>query len=195
VTTAGPDRAALLEAMREVARWALVCLGACRRLEGLAGRRPAGRTRPVDDPMVAIETYEAAKARLESALKELGGIPHGCPRDVANTLGKIWQMLRYGCGYVPYALGGFDQLEAEIARLLDEWPAADILAESRPLSMAELKGRGYERLTVAYMEEEWGMTRDRLDVMARKAEADGRIHPDYVFPPGRQKTLWARRKG
>jgi hypothetical protein len=60
----------------------------------------------------------------------------------------------------------------------------------------DLKSKGFVRLTVKRMREQWGIGVDTLEAMARRAAENGHIHADYrIVTPKRERQLWARIKG
>jgi hypothetical protein len=60
--------------------------------------------------------------------------------------------------------------------------------------VGELKERGFERITVKYMRENWDMGGDLIEVMAERAAEADHIHPDFEILRGKQNQLWARPK-
>jgi hypothetical protein len=70
-----------------------------------------------------------------------------------------------------------------------------ICSQAAVVSITDLQERGFERLTVGQMMDEWNMSRDPLEEMAKRAVEDNKIHDDYkIVTPRKQRQLWARRR-
>jgi hypothetical protein len=87
----------------------------------------------------------------------------------------------------------FSEVDLLLVREVAEVLRGLVTGVGRP---ARKSDDGFERITVAEMHREWGIGKDKIELMAKRAVQDDRIHADWkVIQPGKRKELWIRRKG